>query len=460
MQRIVAAGGFKVVVLGGLIVLAVWLALGRRPQEEGQMTLDSATVPEQQGTGMEEPLQPQPTRQLPLPTATSTRLRRTATPTHAQLQPAVLVTPQMVSEAKVNSIALGPPQRTMNSEEAIHSMAWAPTGDKFVYATNLGKLYWSDIDGGNATLIHQYEPDTIWLMLEDQQPKSNTLFLTHAGPDQGMVRGPGHIDVLRFSPKQPPILEEVSDAGVPFQIRWWRSDRASGIRAGGYVGGDKLITLDQNGRVVEERNIPYMQTGAVSPGGHWLAYATSQQTTNTQFVGSDPETVYLLDLATGERTQITSLSRGNYSNLGVHSWSPDGGWLLIATTVNGALRGVLVRPDGSEWVVVTPPGYSGFDAAWSPDSRHLAFSVQGGGQEEPNQPAVPRTSQVYVVDIAARELLRVHEERDPGEPLSRLMMHPIWSPDGSQLALLSLDPDCIPVCSGLTPSAYVMSFDR
>jgi len=247
----------------------------------------------------------------------------------------------------------------------------------------------------------------------------------------------------------------VNEADTVFQIHWWSPDRASGIVSSAYAGDNKLVTLDANGHVIEERNIPYIASGAVRPGGEWLAYATDQQTTDTSLYGSDPETVYLLNLTTGERKQITDPGQG-YSVLGIQSWSPDGNWFVMGAIIDRALRGVLVSADGREWLTVTPPGTSGYDAAWSPDSRQLAFSIQSGGREDPNSPMIPYNSKVYILDIPSRTV-HVSEDKGQGDDTTMYFMQPKWSPDETQLALLSFDPSCAPQCSELAPALYLVS---
>jgi hypothetical protein len=263
---------------------------------------------------------PQPTEEPPLPDITPTAIVPSSTPTPAILQAAVLITPLSISTLAPTGNAFPTPKSSFNSGEPIHTLTWAPTGDKLLYATSAGNLYWTDSDGSNPTVLHQYEPDTIWSLLDDQQPLSNTLILRHAGAIQDTGRGPGHLDVVHFTPGQPPTIDEVGDTDLPFQIHWWASDRASGTVIGDYIGGEQLVTVDANGHLVNQRNIPYMYSGAVQPGGTWLAYATSQQATSTAFVGSSPQTIYLLNLNTGQRLQLTPPGMGWH----VFSWSPDG----------------------------------------------------------------------------------------------------------------------------------------
>lgn len=447
----------KIAAVVGLATLALWIVMSNPSGKEYNEPQNVAGVPQQEKPGVQLPVAVA-TQEPPPPAITPTWTPRPPTTTPVNLQPAVLVT-HTVSTAAMAPALLQSAQTTVNSAQAIHSMAWAPTGDKFLYVTNLGGLYWSNTDGTNATLLHQYEPDTIWRMLEDQRPMSNTLLLTHIGPPQGMTRAPGHIDVVHFTPGQAPSLEEVHDAGAVFQIRWWSPTRASGFVAGGYVdhvGAEKLVTLDANGHLVEERNIPYLIAGAVSPGGQWLAYVTDPQSTDTPLYGSDPATVYLLNLTTGERKQITTPGQvGGGASLAVHSWSPDGNWFLIGANVDGGLRGIVVSANGQEWIIATPLGYSATDAVWRPDSQRLAFSIQSGGQEEPYGDPVPYNSEIYIVDIPTKKV-SVSDGNGPGSSLPALLMQPKWSPNGSQLAFLSYDPNCDQLCSELSPAIYLL----
>jgi hypothetical protein len=446
----------RILLLLTLLVVALWVIFGgimggSNAQSQPQNIAD---LPQ----NVKSRLDPQPTVEPPLPGLTPTASIARSTSTPAVLQAAVLVTPASISTLAPTGNAFPPPKSSFNSREAIDSMALAPTGDKLLYVTNSyvtnsANLYWANLDGSNPTLLHQYESDAVWSMLEDQQPMSNTLILRHGGPVQGEGRGPGHLDVVHFTPGQPPTLDEVDDAGFVFQIRWWRPDRASSIVIGAYVGGDQLVTLDANGHLVERRNIPYMYAGAVQPGGIWLAYATGQQASSTAFVGSSPQTIYLLNLNTGRRLQLTLPGMG----WRVFSWSPDGNWIYASAIVNGGLEGVIISADGTQWIVMTPAGNSGWDVVWSPDSKHLAFSIQSGGQDDPNSPPVPYNSQVYLVDVPARTVT-ISDSGGPPTSSTNLMMQPKWSPDGSQLALLTFDPACIGLCSGLSPALYLLPF--
>jgi len=313
-------------------------------------------------------------------------------------------------------------------------MTWAPTGDKLVYMTKSGKLYWCNYDGTNPTLLHDYGDLPSYDLL-DQMPLGDTLVV------------PGYL--IRFTSGQPPSLQEAPDTLGVHQIRWWRSDRASGIITGGYDGSEQLVTFDVDGKRIDKRNIPYMASGVVQPGGVWFAYATEY---HRAYYAPDPATVYMLNLSTNRRLQITEVGDGN----SVSSWSPDGTWFLMEAFVNDT-HGTLVSSDGQEWVVVTPSGGAS-DAVWRSDSRRLAYSVEKGGREPGCAEPCSRTSEVFIVDVPTRKKDKLDKVGSSANPnaASSMMMHPSWSPNGALMTFLSFDPDCLG-CSGITPAFYLMN---
>jgi WD40-like Beta Propeller Repeat len=429
--------------IGVLIGLAVCITLvgtvllkSSQPAQISNIpSQDMAQVPPPAGTGVPTIISGEtPTESIP-----------STTPTHVTLQAATLVTPTTTSDLALDANTSLVEKNAINGSEALHSLTFAPTGDKLIYATISGNLYWSNLDGTNATLVHSYDPGANYRSLDDQMPKGNTLFV------------PGY--AMQFTAGQAPIITDAPATLGVYQIRWWSATRASGMAGGssrgGYVGGDQLVTLDTNGGLVSSLNIPYMGSGAVQPGGTWLAYATSQQATDTPFEGSAPQTIYMLNLSTGQRLQLTQPGMG----WEVFSWSPDGNWIYASAIVDNALRGVLISADGLQWVIVAPPGHSGYDAVWSPDSKHLAFSVQDDGCGDGDiTPCPPSTSQVYIVNVPERKKAPVDNGPGSFTTGTEQMMRPKWSPDGILLALLSFDPDCEPQsCTGTVPALYLMS---
>jgi hypothetical protein len=490
MQRVRFSTIVRLVSLGCAALLVAWILVSGslktnvEPQIIASAPQQVPAVPTLPPTTPGVPTLPPTTPGVPTPVPTTEPLLGTATPartslpvpsptvpvatpTLVPLQPPQLITPTLVITMTLD---LNPDTslhliRAINSGEPVVSVAWAPTGDKLLYVTNSGKLYWCNLDGSNPTLLTTYQPDMTTFLLADQGPMTNTLLLRHVGAPQGLTRAPGHLDVVRFTPGQPPTLDEVPDAGAPFAIHWWSPNRASGIV---YSQGDrsnKLVTVDANGHLVEERIIPYIGVGAVRPGGEWLAYDTSAQSTSEPFHGSDPQTAYLLNLTTGQRLQIGPTGTGGISY--VSPWSPDGNWFLMSGEINGqvgtnAQGGVMLSsPDGLVRTLI-PQLESG--PVWSPDSRRMMSYSVNEAVLEPDRPLIPTgtpvppSSTLYIADLASRRVSkadrRILPPNSPG-----LMMKPAWSPDGSQLVLLAWDPGCagVDACSGVAPALYLMS---
>ncbi len=372
---------------------------------------------------------------------TQTTSQPTATPTLEALQPASAIPAPISTTANLpSSQSISPilDDKPSPMTAPLHAVVWAPTGDHILYVTNAGDLFYANPDGTQPSLLHTYDIHAMFSGMEDQSPMTNTLLLAHHGTVN-------HLDVLSFIPGQPPILTQKPLTSRLYQIRWWATNRASGIIRGKYVGGERLVTFDETGNIVAQRIVPYMQSGAVQPGGQWLAYATNQQNTKTPLYGSDPQTVYLLNLSTGQRLQVTQPGLG----VAVHSWSPDGRWFVMDAVVNNALQGVLVSADASQEIIIAPSwGHGIYNGAWSRDSTKLAFSVQTGGQDEPNSPSSPYANQVYVATLGIQQSAQVVKIDIAN------VMQPSWAPDGT-LTVLNFDEQCTPwPCSAINPAFH------
>jgi hypothetical protein len=388
-----------------------------------------------------------PTTPPNIPTPTTGTVDVTPTPAILQ-SPGQLTVVTSTLDTQPNLIGLGTPYK---NTIPIHALMWAPTGDKILYLDNAGNLDYANPDGSGATVLYTYNPSYAFNALQDQQPTGNTILIPDLVATPGSPESPNpqglqyHIAVVSFTTGQPPTFTRMPAPGPVQQIHWWSADRASGVMPGTYVGGDMLVTFDAAGNVVSQTNIPYMETGAVQPGGQWLAYATSQQNTETVLQGSDPQTVYLLNLSTRQRIQVTPVGMG----VAVRNWSPNGKWFVMDAVVNGALQGVLVSADGKQQINLAPSfGHGIYNGAWSADSQSMAFSVQLGGQEDPNSPSYDYTNQVYVVTVpgsGAGSIVHLP---------SSAVMQPSWSPSGA-LTVLSFDSACAPwPCSATSPAFY------
>lgn len=109
---------------------------------------------------------------------------------------------------------------------------------------------------------------------------------------------------------------------------------------------------------------------------------------------------------------------------GVEDWSPDGKWLLIASSRNAKIgwQLYLMHPDGTEPRQITEGG-NPFFARFSPDSRRVLYS-DGPGESRRG---------AWVVDIDGKSRRHVF-------PTGKHNGSGCWSPDGSRIAF-AIDGD-------------------
>lgn len=103
------------------------------------------------------------------------------------------------------------------------------------------------------------------------------------------------------------------------------------------------------------------------------------------------------------------------------AWSPDGTRIAFGCRLDMVTEEKIcvVRPDGTEFrVLTTGPGYD-FSPAWNPDGSRIAFATTRFGEHE-----------IVVMDAASAAVSRLN-------PAAR-GTHPAWTPDGSRILYSSL----------------------
>jgi Tol biopolymer transport system component len=118
------------------------------------------------------------------------------------------------------------------------------------------------------------------------------------------------------------------------------------------------------------------------------------------------------------------------------TWSPDGRWLLFRGGPGDDLY--LIRPDGSGLRNLTHDSAHEQDAAWAPDQTKIAYNRYA----TPNAP-----SSIWVLRLQTGTATKL-------TPGGLGAGSPSWSPDGSEIAFVSVTAQ-----SGYTPKLWLMRAD-
>ena len=147
---------------------------------------------------------------------------------------------------------------------------------------------------------------------------------------------------------------------------------------------------------------------APSPNGEKIAFASNR---------NGFWDLYLLDLSSGEVTQLTNTPQYE----GAPTWSPDGSYLAFESYDEDNLN-IVVGPANdplSDPITLTTSSASDHSPAWAPDGRHIAFISDG----EVILANLDRTDDGRFQNLSHTDLASES--------------HPSWSPDGKRLAWAS-----------------------
>lgn len=237
-------------------------------------------------------------------------------------------------------------------------------------------------------------------------------------------------DDPRYAPSQRPVLQGVATSGAGYR-RLGRS-RFAAARDGTLVfvpppatGGDsRLVRVDRRGRSERlDEVVGQHHTPRLSPDGRRVAFAAT-----TAILRRD---IWLLDLPSGDRRQLTAEAGDNHSPL----WSRDGATLTFASSRAGLQQLFRLRPRDPDTAGLLLGGDLRTPGSWSPDGDRLAFHEV--------HPDRDRDIWLWREDGDARDAAgEGGDGTDAGSPAPWLATAaneraPAFSPDGRWLAYVS-----------------------
>lgn len=146
-----------------------------------------------------------------------------------------------------------------------------------------------------------------------------------------------------------------------------------------------------------------------SPNGSWIAYMSGSSTYNIYIMSPDG-------------TKMMRFGEGLEPN-----WSPDSKWIAFHDSLDGHIKIYLIRPDGTNLKILDNSPADEFDYSWSPDSQLIAFTTNRDYNAE-----------IYTSCVDCENHQQTNITND-----TAIVMHPSWSPDGTQIAFLSDDSVCV-----------------
>jgi Tol biopolymer transport system component len=295
-----------------------------------------------------------------------------------------------------------------------------------------------DEDGGNVTELPadpaaQAGTDPAWY---PRDPQSRILYARYVEPGAS-----GLTDIWTMNPDGSDAHPITTGGIAQWDARW--SPDATRIAFSGHLdnwGRTYLYTMDANGFDTVGVTKPMVHDGRLpcvggicessepswSPDGRKLAFKFDGGGTGWQIWIADAD-------GTGQPFQVTSESL----QVQGFSWSPDGTRIAYALSDGTVAEIYTIRPDGTGRAqLTTSGGYKG-GPAWSPDSTTLAIT---------DWPTTEAGSSIELIDATTGALVRSLVQALPFTP-SPSYSGPSWSPDGRHVSFsvnspIDFDNDC------------------
>ena len=234
-------------------------------------------------------------------------------------------------------------------------------------------------------------------------PPHNGLIVVHSGDGLYLV-DPAAVSTARI-----PLADEAYEAawspdGTRLAVTLWTpEDDMPGLYTMKPDGSDRTL-ITRNG-----------SSPTWSPDGDWLAFVRISYSD----LGESSQLV-LVGAEGGDERELLPKSGTRLDSFSSPAWSPDG--KLIAFVSDGGRIG-LVTPDGEKGGEFDLHA-TGMSLSWSPDSSRLAFDAFRDVKSE-------RRPVVVVLDLASgKETVLAGEQQGAQAPE--------WSPEGDQIAFLSI----------------------
>lgn len=191
------------------------------------------------------------------------------------------------------------------------------------------------------------------------------------------------------------------------------------VRAiGGSAAKQRVFVSAADGTGVK-RLTPTAQTEldpAWSPDGSQIVYVSRS-------APDAPFTLWLVDVASGSRTQLTDALVGVSDR--APAWSPKGDRIAFASNRGGGLPEIwLVDVVGGALTRLTQNGEVDANPSWSPDGRRIAV----------DRCCSLKSSEIYLIKVSDGSERNVTNSR-------RQDTDPAWSPDGRRIAYVSSGTD-------------------
>src|SRR5215471_8021258 len=224
--------------------------------------------------------------------------------------------------------------------------------------------------------------------------------------------------------------------------------------AAAFAAGSSTPTLD------ESLSMKSVSGAQISPDGRYVAYAVQQANwEENDFVSQ----IWIAVVATGEHYPLTS---GKKSSTGA-AWSPDSRRLAFVSDRDGKRQIYVISPSGGEAQQLTNGDNGVGNIAWAPDGSSIAFTSSGPDKAKKDRKEKYGDFEIYEGDYSMNHLWLVKapaeisgdvKKAPKAEPLTKGEQFSIgsfaWSPDGKRIAFdAQRDPD---LGSSDTQTIYVL----